>query len=41
MAVGSLVGGNLGGRLVGKLQPIVLRVIVIAFGIAAAVKFFL
>ena len=41
MAAGSLVGGNVGGRLVGVLQPIVLRVVVIAFGIAAAVRFFL
>jgi len=41
MAVGSLIGGNLGGRLVGKLKPIVLRVLVIGFGLAAAVKFFL
>ena len=40
MAVGSLIGGNLGGRLVGRLKPIVLRYLVIAFGIAAAVKFF-
>ena len=41
MAAASLVGGNLGGRLVGVLKPSVLRVIVIVFGVAAAVKFFL
>lgn len=41
MAVASLIGGNVGGRLVGKLKPIVLRVLVIGFGVAAAVKFFL
>jgi hypothetical protein len=41
MAVTSLVGGNLGGRLVGKLNPSVMRVVVIVFGLAAAIKFWL
>ena len=41
MAVGSLIGGNLGGRLVGVLKPIALRVAVIVFGVAAAIRFFL
>lgn len=40
MAIGSLIGGNVGGRLVGVLKPIVLRVAVIVFGVAAAVRFF-
>ena len=30
-----------GGKLVGKLNPTVMRVVVIGFGIAAAVKFWL
>jgi uncharacterized membrane protein YfcA len=41
MSVTSLVGGNLGGRLVGRLNPIVLRYVVIVFGVAAAIRFFL
>lgn len=40
MSVTSLVGGNLGGRLVGRLNPIVLRYVVIVFGVAAAIRFF-
>jgi hypothetical protein len=40
MAVTSFIGGNLGGRLVGKLKPSVMRVIVIGFGLAAGIKFF-
>lgn len=41
MAVTSLIGGQLGGRLVGRLNPAVLRAVVVAFGIAVAVRFFL
>jgi len=41
MAVGSLIGGNVGGRLVGVLKPTVLRVAVIVFGVAAAIRFFI
>ena len=38
MAPASLVGGHLGGSMVGRLDPKVLRVIVIAFGVAVAGK---
>ncbi len=41
MAPASLVGGHLGGSMVGRLDPKVLRVIVIAFGVAVAVKMLL
>ena len=32
--------GGLGGRLVGRLKPSVMRVVVIGFGLAAGIKFF-
>ncbi len=41
MAPASLVGGHLGGSMVGKLDPKVLRAVVIAFGVAVAVKMLL
>jgi uncharacterized protein len=41
MAPASLLGGALGGRLVGRINPLVLRGIVIASGIAIALKLFL
>jgi uncharacterized membrane protein YfcA len=41
MAAASLVGGNLGGRLAGRLNPKILRAVVVAFGVAVAVKFWL
>ena len=41
MAVAAVVGGATGGRIAGKLNPMLLRVVVIAFGITAAVKFLL
>lgn len=41
MAVAAVVGGATGGRIAGKLNPMLLRVVVIAFGITAAVKFML
>ena len=41
MAVTSLVGGHLGGRLVGRMNPVVMRVVVVAFGLIAAVRFFI
>jgi len=41
MAVTSLVGGAAGGRLATRLKPNVLRVAVIVFGVAVAVKFWL
>lgn len=40
MAPASLLGGALGGRLVGRINPLVLRAIVIASGIAIAIKLF-
>jgi uncharacterized membrane protein YfcA len=39
MAVTSLAGGGLGGRVATHLKPTVLRVAVIVFGIAVAVRF--
>jgi uncharacterized membrane protein YfcA len=38
MAPASLVGGHIGGLLAGKLNPKVLRAVVIAFGVAVALK---
>jgi uncharacterized membrane protein YfcA len=39
MAVTSLVGGGVGGRLAVRLRPDVLRVAVVVFGLAVAVTF--
>jgi uncharacterized protein len=41
MAVASLLGGNLGGRVATRLDPRVLRAVVIAFGVVVAVKLLL
>lgn len=41
MAVASVAGGIAGGRIAGKLKPEWLRAVVIAFGIIAAVAFWL
>jgi uncharacterized membrane protein YfcA len=41
MAPASLVGGAIGGRLVGRIKPQVLRAVVITSGIAVAVKLLL
>lgn len=41
MAVGSLAGGNIGGRIAGRLNPKVLRAVVIVFGVAVAIRFWL
>jgi uncharacterized protein len=41
MAVTSLAGGAAGGRVATKLKPNVLRIAVIIFGVAVAVKFWL
>jgi len=38
MAPASLVGGHLGGMVAGRLNPKVMRAVVIAFGIAVALK---
>jgi uncharacterized protein len=38
MAPASLVGGHFGGMLAGKMNPKVMRAIVITFGVAVAVK---
>lgn len=40
MAIGALGGGALGGRLAGKIKPIVLRRIVITIGLIVAVVYF-
>jgi uncharacterized membrane protein YfcA len=39
MAPASLVGGAIGGRLVGRLDPKVMRAIVVAIGLAVAIKY--
>jgi uncharacterized membrane protein YfcA len=39
MAVTSLAGGHLGGRIASRLDPDVFRVLVVVFGVAVAVKF--
>jgi len=39
MAVGSLVGGNLGGRVASRVQPLVLRRVVIAAGVCVAIVY--
>ena len=41
MAPASLLGGAIGGRLVGRINPLVLRAVVIASGVAIALKLFL
>jgi uncharacterized membrane protein YfcA len=37
MAVGALVGGNLGGRMAHRLRPDVLRAVVVVFGTAVGI----
>lgn len=37
MAVGSLIGGSLGGRLASRLNPVILRRVVIAAGVVIAI----
>jgi uncharacterized membrane protein YfcA len=39
MAVTSLVGGHVGGRIASRLDPRLFRLLVVAFGLAVAVKF--
>ncbi len=41
MAPASLVGGAVGGRLAGKINPLVLRAVVVICGLAVAVKLLL
>jgi uncharacterized protein len=41
LAIGSLVGGNLGGRAAGRIDPNVLRTVVVAAGVVIAVRFWL
>jgi uncharacterized membrane protein YfcA len=41
MAPASLVGGAVGGKLAGRIKPLVLRVLVITSGLAITVKLFL
>jgi uncharacterized protein len=40
MAVGALLGGWVGGRLAGKVRPSTLRAIVVTFGVAIAIVYF-
>ena len=40
MAVGSLIGGHFGGRLAGWLDPRTLRAVVVVFGMAVAIYYF-
>jgi len=39
MAVASLIGGNVGGRLAGAVQPAKLRLVVVTIGLAVAVGY--
>ena len=41
MAVASLLGGHVGGRVAGRMSPWVLRAIVIAIGAGVAIRFWL
>ncbi len=41
MAVTSLIGGSVGGRIAGMLQPGVMRAVVVTFGFLVALKFFI
>jgi len=41
MALGSLAGGAAGGRVADRMQPRILRVVVVTIGVAAAVVYFL
>jgi uncharacterized membrane protein YfcA len=40
MAVGALAGGALGGRLAGRIKPVLLRRIVVAAGVVVAAVYF-
>jgi uncharacterized membrane protein YfcA len=40
MAVGALLGGSLGGRFAGRVRASVLRLVVVALGLAVAIAFF-
>lgn len=41
MAAGFLIGGNIGGRIAGRLSPKMLRGVVVTFGLAMVLKFWL
>ncbi|WP_420452895.1 sulfite exporter TauE/SafE family protein [Ilumatobacter sp.] len=41
MAVSSLLGGMAGGRVAGRLDPRILRAVVVAFGVIVAIRFLL
>ncbi|HWQ47205.1 MAG TPA: sulfite exporter TauE/SafE family protein [Longilinea sp.] len=41
MAVFALIGGNLGGRLAGKIKPVTLRWVVVAIGVVVAIIYFI
>jgi uncharacterized membrane protein YfcA len=40
MAVSSLAGGRVGGAFARKLQPDVLRTVIVLFGVAVAIRLF-
>lgn len=40
MAIGALLGGSLGGRFAGRVRAGVLRLVVVALGLAVAIAFF-
>jgi len=41
MAVGALAGGNLGGRLAGRIKPDTLRWTVVSIGLTLSILYFL
>jgi uncharacterized membrane protein YfcA len=40
MALGAMVGGNLGGRTAGRLDPVLLRRVVVTIGLVVAAVYF-
>ncbi len=40
MAVGALAGGAMGGRLAGRIRPVMLRRIVVTAGVVIALIYF-
>jgi hypothetical protein len=41
MAVGALAGGVLGGRVAGRIKPVILRWIVVIVGLVVAFVYFI
>jgi uncharacterized membrane protein YfcA len=40
MAVGALIGGAIAGRFAGKINPVILRWIVVAIGLLVSIYYF-